>query len=128
MASALTVTKVLVSEREKRIRYGVVLSGNYAQATRGQDVGEVLKLETAANPKFLPNAFFGPKGAEQVTIVNGPAFYSAEILPGANGNHWLLKVGASAGVPATELAAAGYPAALTGDLDFQIEASANAFD
>lgn len=121
MANTLTVLKVYPTEREKRIRYGVTLSGNYAQVARGNDTGEVLKLEGASNPNFLPGASFGQKGADQVLLVNGPTAYSAEILPGANSNHWLLKI-INLGL-STELAAGAYPAALTGDLDFQIEAT-----
>lgn len=111
-------------ERELLIRYNVVLSGNYVQAVRGSDVGEVLKLETVVG-NFSPRQYFGAKGAARVYALNGPAGFSVELLPGANGNHWLLKMFASAG---NEHAAGAYEAAITGDLDFTIEASARSFD
>lgn len=126
MANVLTVTEVRAEMREHRVRYNVVLSGNYAVVARGQDVGEVLKLETALNPSFLANANWGENGPNQVSIINGPAGYAAQILPGATGLHWLLKIYAIGAVG--EFAAGAYSASLLADLDFTIEAVGRSFD
>lgn len=128
MANVLTISEVnavRVSEREKAIRYNVVLSGAYVQAVAGADTGEVLKLEGAANPGLQANAFWGQKGPARVYNVTGPAGYGVELILGGNPNHWLMKIFSAVG---TELAAGAYPAAITGDANITIEASGRAFD
>lgn len=126
MANALTVDKVVTGDREKRIRYQVVLSGNYAQAVRGANTGEVLNLNGAAGGNH-PDQYWGAKGPQRVYPIQGPAGYTVEILPGADGNHWLYKVYSAVG---TELVAGAYPAAITGDNlgDVMIEAVGREFD
>lgn len=126
MANALTVDKVVTGDREKRIRYRVVLSGNYVQAVRGNNAGEVLDLN-AATGSNQGDQFWGAKGPEKVYPIQGPAGYTVEILPGADGRHWLYKIYSAVG---TELVAGAYPAAITGDNlgDVMIEAVGREFD
>jgi hypothetical protein len=131
MANVLTISEVnavRVSEREKTIRYNVTLSGSYVRVVRGADTGEVLKLETAANPNSFSNAYWGPNGPSRVYVINGPAGYATEIIPGGTPNHWLLKIFTAAN---TEVAAGTYAAGaagITADVDFTIEASGRSFD
>lgn len=126
MANVLTVDKAITGDREKRIRYRVVLSGNYVQAVRGANTGELIILSSAAGAN-QPDQFWGPKGPERVYPIQGPAGYAVEFLPGADGNHWLMKIFSAAG---TELLAAAYPAAITADNlgDVLIEAVGREFD
>ena len=106
----------------KKIRYSVTLSGNYVQAVRGANTGEVLALGSATNPLYLPDATWGQKGPLRACIVNGPAGNQAEIIPGADSLHWLLKFFSAAD---TELGAGAYSATIKADADFVVEFEAN---
>lgn len=119
---------VRVYEREKLIRYTVILSGNYQQHIRGQNVGEVLNLGQAYNPvTYQYDQYWGLKGPVRAYVLNaGASGYNMSICPGADPFHWLLYVQALAA--GGELAAGAYPAALTAELDIVIEATGFAFD
>jgi hypothetical protein len=106
--------------KQRFIRYLVALSGSYVQAVRGSNVGEVLNLGSIQSGTFDPMQYWGYEGPKIVKLVNGPGLYIAEIVPGADAFHWLLKV--SSTTPGTELAAGAYPASITGDLDVYVEA------
>ncbi|HEV7523008.1 MAG TPA: hypothetical protein VGP89_18040 [Candidatus Angelobacter sp.] len=97
--------------------YKVTLSGSYVQAVRGANTGEQLKPFAASNPNFLPKAFPGNKGFKRGYVIQGGAGNGTEIIPGADIFTWLLKFFSAAN---TELAAAGYNAAVTGDVDFMV--------
>lgn len=119
MANTLAVESVIkLPHGDKRIRYNVTLSGAYAQATRGQNVGEVLDLTAATNPNHFPDANWGRTGPNRGMIVNGPAGNVGEIIPGADALHWLLKFYSAAD---TELGAGNYSATIKADADFVIE-------
>lgn len=120
MANTLTVSSAPTVMKQRFIRYLVALSGSYVQAVRGSNVGEVLNLGSIQSGTFDPMQYWGYEGPKIVKLVNGPGLYIAEIVPGADAFHWLLKV--SSTTPGTELAAGAYPASITGDLDVYIEA------
>lgn len=127
MANVITVDgpdAVRVTEREKLIRYKLTISGNYVQATRGQNVGEVIDLTKVVGVN-KEDQFWGKNGPKRMYPVQGPAGYGVEILPGADNLHWLWKIYSAVGV---ELGAAAYPAAITGDLDILVEASGRVCD
>ncbi len=66
MANVLTINDlnaVRVEQREKTITYSVALSGNYAQAVRGQNVGEVLDLTKVQSTQYLPEQFWKCRAA-----------------------------------------------------------------
>lgn len=114
MANQLTVLNVSPMFKQKRVRYGLVLSGVYVQAANG---GEILNLNGAAG-NFDPGQFWGYTGPKYGDPTQPPAGYTAQILPGADGLHWVLKVFSAAG---QELAAGAYPAAILADLNAFIE-------
>ena len=123
MANALAVESVIkLPHGFKKIRLAVTLSGNYVQAVRGANTGEVLSLGAATNPLYLPDASFGQKGAARGRIVNGPSGNIGEIIPGADALHWLLKFFSAAD---TELGAGAYSAPIKADADFVIEFDVN---
>lgn len=124
MSNILTVDETQPQEKFRSIRYKCAVSGNYAQVVRGSAVGEVLNLNGALNPLNKTNALWGKDGPDRGYVLNGPAGFSAEIIPGADNLHPLLKVFASAG---NEHAAGAYEAALTGDVDFMLEFVAPSF-
>lgn len=118
---------VRVYEREKLIRYSVILSGNYAQFTRGQNVGEVLNLQQAYVPaSYQANQFWGYKGPVRGYVISGGASgYNMTIEIGADPFHWLLVIQSAV---ATQLAAGPYPAALLAELGIVVEFTGFAFD
>jgi hypothetical protein len=118
---------VLSYEREKRIRYSVALSGNYATHTRGLNVGEVLDLtKPLASAPSSPNQYWGYRGAVRMYVINpGGVGYAMSIVPGADALHWLLVI--YSGI-AAELAAGAYPAPLIADTDIVVEATGQEFD
>jgi hypothetical protein len=119
MANNLQVDDSIPQERVRFIRYKcTILAGNYVQAVRGTGAGEVLNINGATNPKNLPQALWGKDGPTRGYVINGPGGFAAQIVPGADNLHPLLKIWASGGV---EHAAGAYEAAITGDLDFFIE-------
>lgn len=124
MANVLTIDETQPQEKFRTIRYKVALSGNYALAVRGTNAGEVLNLNGALNPLDKTNALWGKDGPDRGYPLQGPAGFSASIIPGADGLHPLLKVWASAG---NEHVAGAYEGAITGDLDFFIEFVAASF-
>lgn len=124
MANLMTVDTngVQVVEKFKTVVAKVVLSGNYAQAVRGANVGEVLvpnSVNTATgNPALLPGAGWGLTGPTRAYIINGPAGLGAEMLPGADNFHWLLRLFNP--TTGAELAAGAYAALNLADLDFKV--------
>ena len=120
MPNVLTVKSAPTVMKQRFIRYLVTLSGSYVQAVRGANTGEVLNLGTIASGTFDPMQYWGYEGPKIVKLVNGPGGYTAEILPGADAFHWLLKIYGT--TPGTELSAGAYPAGISGDLDIYIEA------
>lgn len=132
MANTLTVDAlgvnngVRVNEREKLVRYKLVLTGNYVQHTRGQNVGEVLDLTKVIAAGNAPDQLWGLNGPSRVYVLNaGGTGYSLSVVPGADNLHWLLCVFSNV---ATELAAGAYPAALLADVDILIESTGRRFD
>jgi hypothetical protein len=120
MANVMTVDgpqAVQATERGKFIRYRVVLSGNYVQAVRGQNVGEVLDLTKTIGSGGKEGQFFG-RGPAVGYALQGPGGVGCQILPGADALHWLLKVYAVGSN--NEHAAAGYEASILNDLDFLV--------
>jgi len=97
--------------------YKVTLSGNYVQAVRGSNTGEVLQPLSASNPNFKPKAYPGNKGFDRAYIIQGPGGNGAEIVPGADAFNWLLKLYSAAN---TQVTAGAYNAAVTGDLDILV--------
>lgn len=118
MANVMTVDSAYTRDREKFIRYNVVLSGAYVQAVRGANTGEVLDLTVVVSTLPKADQFWGVTGPKRGTISNIPASYIAKIIPGADRLHWLLQIFSAIG---TELVAGAYPAGLTADLDFYVE-------
>jgi hypothetical protein len=129
MANVLTIKTpddVRVTEREKLIRMNCRLSGNYAQHTRLQNVGEVLDLTKVVGAVGGADQFWGKNGPRSVYITNiGESGYAISVVPGADNLHWLLVIYSAI---ATELNAGAYPAGLLADLDVTIEASGRSFD
>lgn len=115
---AIDTNGVQSVEKFKTIVCKVTLSGAYVQAVRGSNVGEVLVPNSATNPALLPGATWGLTGPSRAYVVNGPAGFGAEMIPGADNFHWLLKIFGT--TPGTELAAGAYGAGLTGDLDIKV--------
>ena len=128
MSNVMTIddNAVQVLEKSKTITYKVVLSGNYVQAVRLANTGEVLVPNNAANPQFLPGGIWGLNGPRRAYVINGPAGLGAEILPGADNFHWLLKLFNP--TTGAELAAGAYAALQTADLDFKIAFEGRAID
>lgn len=126
----LDLDAVRLYEREKLIRYQVILSGSYVQHVRGTNTGELLDLtKSPASALFQPQQFWGYKGPLKGYILNtGGTGYAMSIVPGADALHWLLCI--FSGV-ATELAAGTYAANAAGlltDLDITVEFSGRSFD
>lgn len=129
MANVLTINDlnaVREEQRENTITYSVALSGAYVQHTRGQNVGEVLAVNTALNPFYLPKAYWGQIGPRVMYPLNtGATGYAMSCCPGADGLHWLLIIFSAI---ATELAAGAYPVALITDLDIKVEGRGRTVD
>jgi hypothetical protein len=117
MANLMALQEVQHSQDVTVYIYKVTLSGSYAAATRGSNIGEQLKPFAASNPNFLPNAFPGNKGFKRGYALQGPAGNGTSILPGADIFTWLVKLFASAN---TEVTPGAYNAAITGDQDFLV--------
>jgi hypothetical protein len=124
MANVLTVIKVSRMMAIRKIRYQVRLSGNYVQAVRGSNVGEVLDLTNIVG-KYDPDQYWGQQGPLNVNLMSAPAGLTAKVIPGADVYHWLLQVFST--TPATEFSAGAYSAALLADLDIFIEAEGGNF-
>jgi hypothetical protein len=117
MANMLTIVEDGPLFKNRRIRYNVALSGLYVQAVRGSNVGEVLNLGAAVG-KFDAMQYWGYTGPKFGDPAQPPAGYTAKIVPGADGSHWLFQIYSSAG---NELAAGAYPAAILAELDCFVE-------
>jgi hypothetical protein len=115
---AVDLNGVQQVEKFKTIIYKVTLAGNYVQSVRLQNVGEVLQPNLASNPAFLPGASWGLAGPSRAYIINGPAGLGAEMIPGADNFHWLLRLFNP--VTGAELAAGAYAALQLADLDFKV--------
>lgn len=112
MALASAVQSVPSSLAKKEIILKVTPSGNYVAG------GDTLNLSAATNPKYLVNGVFGyPGNIEDYEVLSCPTGFAAELIPGSNLTNWKLKfseTGAALSGPFAELAAAAYPAALSG--------------
>lgn len=97
--------------------YKLTLSGAYVVSVRGTNTGERLQPLLATNPNFFPKGFPGIKGFKRAYVIQGGAGNGTEIIPGADALNWILKMYSAAN---TELTAAAYNAAITGDLDFMV--------
>lgn len=107
MALALTVKKVSVDMRSKEIVLSAVASGNYVTG------GDTVNLTALLNPAYKENAIAGYPGLiDDFSVEQMPAGYGGELIPGTNLTNWKLKITTTAN---TELPAAAYPAAITGD-------------
>jgi hypothetical protein len=128
MANVLAVNDlnaVRQEQREKTITYSVTLSGNYTQFVRGQNIGEVLSLNSATG-QYLPDQFWGNVGPQVVYILNsGSTGYAMSIVPGLDKLHWLLVIFSNI---TTQLAAGAYPAGLLADADVKIEGRGRVMD
>jgi len=79
---------VRVNEREKLVRWKLVLSGNYVQHVRGSNVGELLDLTKTVGAGNAPDQFWGPNGPSRVYVLNpGGTGYSLSTTPGADNLH-----------------------------------------
>jgi hypothetical protein len=118
----IDVNGVQVVEKYKTVVCIVTLTGNYVQAIRKSNVGEVLLPNSVnsltGNPGLLPGAGWGLTGPTRAYIINGPAGLGAEMLPGADNFHWLLKLFNP--TTGAELAAGAYAALNLADLDFKV--------
>jgi len=134
MANVMTIDSggvgqgVRINEREKLIRYNILLSGNYTAYVRGTNVGEVLDLTKVVGVN-REDQYWGPKGPVRGYLLNvGTSGYSMSIIPGADGLHWLLAIFDTVN---HQLGAGAYPAgniAIAGDLDIYAEFCGRRFD
>lgn len=110
MAIALVTTSRDSTRRKKKLVVSGTVSGNYVTG------GITIDWTTTTNPKLLSGGMVSaqPQYAE---VINAPAGYSGEFVPGTTLKNWKLKVATTAGA---ELAAAAFPAALIAD-PFQFE-------
>ena len=113
MAVALAIKAIDVSRRRKRITYNLTFSGNYSTG------GDTLNLATASNPRFL-DAGYPSRVPDQIDVMGNPGGTSAEAVLGTGMTDNKIKLFSA---PNTELAAGAYNAAVTGDLNVQVEAS-----
>lgn len=117
MANTLTIKQSGLVWKQKRVRYNLALSGLYVQAVPGSNVGEVLIPGNAVG-KYDPDQYWGYEGPSFGNATQPPQGYGAQILPGADSQHWLLRLFSS---PGTELAAGAYSAGVLADLYAYIE-------
>lgn len=117
MANQLTVLGSNPMFKQRRIRYGLTLAGLYVQAVPGSNVGEVLIPGNAVG-KFDPEQYWGFQGPTHGEVSQPIQGYGAQIVPGADSQHWLLRLFSS---PGTELAAGAYAAGVLADLYAYIE-------
>lgn len=121
MPNVMTVKRVQNLERDKSIRYQVVLNGNYVQVANG---GEVFNINVALNPQFLPGAFWGLTGPDVTKFgvgypLQGPGGLAAELVPGVDAFHPILKLFDP--LTGNELAAGAYAAKISGDNNFFVQ-------
>lgn len=112
------------TEKEKLIRYKVVLSGAYVQAVRGTAVGEVLNLASVAG-LFQPGQFWSQKGPITGRVQQGPQGLVGRILPGVDALHPILQLWTNS---TTELVAGAYAAGVLADQDIIVEFYGRTFD
>lgn len=122
MANVLTITAIQPLDRFKIVRYNCVLSGNYVQVANG---GEVLTLNSALNPSILAGGYWGLTGPSFTQgrlgtgyPLQGPGGLAAEIFPGVDGLHPILKLFDP--TTGNELATGPYPAKVTVDTQFNL--------
>jgi hypothetical protein len=113
MAVALAVTRISHTRRHKEIEYKPTFSGNYSTN------GDTLDLTAATNPLFLPGGKPGQALPESLQVVGNPGGDGAEGVIGATNATHKIKMFSAAN---TELAAAAYNAAVTGDTNVRIVA------
>lgn len=95
-------------------------SSNYATG------GQVIDLTALTNGNNIPRAAFG-KNPDIFAVLNMPPGYLAVLVPGTNLTNWKVKLyqqkdpanAGGADIAFTELAAAAYPAAITGATDIR---------
>src|SRR5581483_9328293 len=107
MAVALAVTSIRTTRRHHEVEFKPTMSGNYAAG------GDTLDFTAATDAAF--KGFRKPSVAPEAIEANG-SFGGHTVTPivGAAANNSKLKFFTA---PNTELAAAAYPAAITGDDD-----------
>jgi hypothetical protein len=106
MALALAVESVDRTRRHRTITYVPTFSGNYPGGA-----GETLDMLGATNPKNEPDAYPHAGVLPEEIQVEGAAGYSGTGAVGTALNNSKLTVQSAA---ATDLAAAAYPAGVTG--------------
>ena len=112
MAIASSLVSVDPTRRFVRRTLNLVFSGNY---TTG---GDTLDLTATTNPNSLEGARAFSLVPAQFAVQNVPDGYTAEILAGSALNNWKVKWYTASN---TELAAAAYPAGISGAADVQVE-------
>jgi hypothetical protein len=114
MAIALSVISIDYTRRKKRITYKPTFSGSYATG------GDTLNFAAATNPSFLPDAYPSQVLPEMVHVDGMPGGNPAEFVKGTTNLIHKLKLFSAAN---TEVAAAAYNAAITGDGNVTLTAS-----
>lgn len=114
MANQLSIVQAVLLYKQKRVRYNLLLSGVYVQVANG---GEILNLNGASGV-YDSDQYWGYQGPKWGTVEQPPAGYPAQIVPGVDSLHPILKVFSAVGV---ELAAGAYPAAILAELNAFIE-------
>jgi hypothetical protein len=129
MANAIVVKPARRSRRVTARTFKVTLSGNYVQAVPATPAGEILNLTGATDPNFLDDGVGGlydagahAAGLFETRVTRFAGGYPAELVRNTHAgatwaNAYILKIFSVAG---TELAAAAYPAGITGDT-YEIE-------
>lgn len=120
MPNALSIKNVSAfGGKQRRIRYGIVLSGAYVQANAAATppTGEVLNLG-AATGNYDSQQYWGYQGPAFGAPTQPTAGYTWSLLPTSSPNLWVLKIWSS---PGTELAAGNYSAAVLADLSGFVE-------
>lgn len=110
MPIPLTALQTTYDRRRKTRRYTSIATGAY---TTG---GVAIDFSTVANPSFEPDVFLGKVPGFDELFAQMPDGYSCQFVPGTDPTQlalaWKLKIFTA---PATELAAAAFPAPLLAD-------------
>ena len=116
MAVAISIQDVNESRRSRVRTCKLVFSGSYVTG------GDTIDLTAATNPNNMPAAKFA-RNPVGFSILNDTPGYKFYLIPGANLTNWKIQVRQDAGTnnPFAEIAAAGYPGAITGDANIRIE-------
>lgn len=102
-----------IGARQRTIRHlSLTLSGDYSTG------GDTLDLTATTNPNRIPAAKAFSALPDVISLENFPGGYTFELIPGTALNNNLLKIYTAEG---TELAAAVYPAAISGATDIVVK-------